>query len=185
MTRNTALPKMAASLLYHISGLFGWIYTLCWSLSFYPQPILNFRRQSTSGTAIDFPFVNVLGFLAYFVSNSAFLYSPRIREEYALRHHGLTPTVQTNDVAFALHACLMSSICLSQFVPGLWGFDKRGKGGAGSRISKGILGIFCGSIIGVGVVAIIVGARHDENPATGWAWIDVVSPSSPTAEVSY
>lgn len=44
-----------------LSGLFGWIYTLAWSLSFYPQPLLNFHRKSTSGTTVDFPLVNVLG----------------------------------------------------------------------------------------------------------------------------
>ena len=44
-----------------LSAIFGWIYFLCWSLSFYPQALLNWRRQSTSGTTVDFPFLNVLG----------------------------------------------------------------------------------------------------------------------------
>lgn len=50
-----------ASLLAPLSALFGWVYTFCWSASFYPQPLLNFRRRSTSGTTVDFPFLNVLG----------------------------------------------------------------------------------------------------------------------------
>jgi cystinosin len=160
--------------LHFISLLFGWVYTLCWSLSFYPQPILNFRRKSTSGTTIDFPAINVLGFLAYFASNAAFLYSSQIRYEYALRNHGLTPTVQFNDLAFAGHAVILSAITLSQFFPAVWGFDKRGKRGAGVRVSKGIMGLLVGSFVGVGVVAIIVAARNDEDPKMGWAWIDVV-----------
>lgn len=49
-----------------LSGLFGWVYTLCWSLSFYPQPLLNFSRKSTSGTTVDFPLINCLGMLAAF-----------------------------------------------------------------------------------------------------------------------
>ena len=52
---------MAVGFLQVLSGLFGWVYTLCWSLSFYPQPILNFRRKSTSGTTVDFPLINCLG----------------------------------------------------------------------------------------------------------------------------
>ncbi|EHK99435.1 putative Cystinosin [Glarea lozoyensis 74030] len=72
---------MAASFLHFISVSFGWIYFFCWSFSFYPQPILNFRRSSTTGTTIDFPAINVLGFIAYFVSNAAFLYSPQIRTQ--------------------------------------------------------------------------------------------------------
>ncbi len=165
---------MAASFLAIISYLCGWIYTLCWSLSFYPQPILNFRRRSTTGTTVDFPTINLLGFIAYFVSNASFLYSPRIRKEYALRNHGLTPTVQFNDLAFAAHALVLCVITLSQFVPGVWGFEKRGKK-VGARPSKSILGIFFGSIIGVAIVALIVVARQDEDVKTGWAWIDVVS----------
>lgn len=43
------------------SGLLGWVYTLCWSASFYPQPLLNLRRRSTAGTTVDFPLLNVLG----------------------------------------------------------------------------------------------------------------------------
>ena len=165
---------MAASFLSIISGLFGWVYTFCWSLSFYPQPILNFRRKSTSGTTIDFPAINVLGFVAYFISNAAFLYSPQIRHEYALRNHGLTPTVQFNDFAFAGHAIIVSAITLSQFWPVVWGFDKRGKRGAGVRVSRSILGLLVGSFVGVATVAVIVAARHDEDPRVGWAWIDVV-----------
>lgn len=44
-----------------ISGLFGWVYTLSWSLSFYPQPLLNYQRGTTAGTTVDFPLINVLG----------------------------------------------------------------------------------------------------------------------------
>jgi len=44
-----------------LSIAFGYIYTLCWSLSFYPQMLLNYRRRSTSGTTVDFPLINCLG----------------------------------------------------------------------------------------------------------------------------
>ncbi len=44
-----------------LSALLGWIYFFCWSLSFYPQSMLNYRRKSTSGTTVDFPMINCLG----------------------------------------------------------------------------------------------------------------------------
>jgi len=165
---------MAVSFLKISSAIFGWVYTLCWSLSFYPQPILNFRKQSTYGTTIDFPAINVVGFLAYFSSTAAFLYSTRVRNEYALRHKGLTPTVQYNDMAFAGHAVILCFITISQFVPGIWGFDTKTKSGKLAFPSRTISGIGIGSILGVGIVAFIVAARHDGDPKTGWAWIDVV-----------
>lgn len=57
----TLAVAIMSSFLHVLSGLFGWIYTLAWSLSFYPQPLLNYHRKSTSGTTVDFPLVNVLG----------------------------------------------------------------------------------------------------------------------------
>lgn len=54
-------PNFAMGFLPFLSGLFGWVYFLCWSASFYPQALLNWRRASTSGTTVDFPFLNVLG----------------------------------------------------------------------------------------------------------------------------
>jgi hypothetical protein len=44
-----------------LSALFGITYFAAWSVSFYPQSILNFRRKTTSGTTVDFPLINTLG----------------------------------------------------------------------------------------------------------------------------
>jgi cystinosin len=164
---------MAVSFLSILSAISGWVYTLCWSLSFYPQPLLNFRRKSTTGATIDFPTINTLGFLAYFSSSAAFMYSSQIRKEYALRYGGYTPTVQFNDLAFAGHAVILCFITISQYVPWIWGFDTRTTTGHRAFPSRTILGIGVGCILGVGIVAIIVAGRNDGDPQTGWAWIDV------------
>lgn len=167
---------MTFSSLALLSHTFGWIYTLAWSLSFYPQPLLNLSRQSTSGTTIDFPAINILGFLAYFISNVAFKYSPVIREQYAARNNGLTPTVQFNDVVFAGHAVLCAVVTTSQYIPGLWGWEAAGRRlHRGERISRTVMGIVVGSILGVGTVVCIVATHPSDNLRYGWAWIDVVS----------
>jgi cystinosin len=165
---------MIFSLLLVISKIFGWIYTIAWSLSFYPQPILNWRRQSTLGTTIDFPAINVLGFISYFISNTVFLYSDTIRRQYAGRHRGLTPTVQFNDVVFAGHAVVLSVFLTTQFFPRIWGFDK-GSNAKRTRISRTVAGIIIGSIIGVGTITTIVSLNPSDDMSKGWAWIDVVS----------
>jgi cystinosin len=176
---------MAAPFLQILSKLIGWVYFFCWSFSFYPQVILNFRRKSTSGTTIDFPAINLLGFTAYFVSNAAFLYSPLIRREYALRHHGLTPTVQVNDLTFAGHAAIITSLLLTQYLfPTTWGVEKRRKVDHGSRMSNWVRGIIVGGFLGVGIVTFIVSVRHDEDAKKGWAWIDVVSGSASVVCIS-
>ncbi|KAI1337485.1 cystinosin [Xylariaceae sp. FL0016] len=159
--------------LQFLSLLFGWVYTICWSLSFYPQLFMNYGNKSTAGTTVDFPFVNILGFIAYLVYTSAMSFSPVIREQYALRHNGHTPTVATNDVAFAAHAVLLTTILNTQyFVPSLWGFDRTTAGTKPSRLMKGV---FAGCILAVAIIIFVVVSRSpDANPATAWAWLDVV-----------
>ncbi|CAK7226186.1 hypothetical protein SCUCBS95973_006114 [Sporothrix curviconia] len=126
-----------------LSSLCGWVYTIMWSLSFYPQWILNMRRRTTAGTTVDFPISNCLGFLSYVLSTVALRYSPTVRAEYAARHHGLTPTVAFNDVVFAVHSLVLCFVCVSQFIlPQLWGWDKNdsriesnSSGGAGGLLA--------------------------------------------------
>ncbi|ROT40870.1 cystinosin [Sodiomyces alkalinus F11] len=158
------------ALLEFFSGLVGWIYFLCWSASFYPQAILNYRRKSTSGTTVDFPLINCLGFLAYLVSNATFYYSPVIREQYAARHHGLSPTVAFNDISFAAHGLLLSIVTTSQYWPSLWGF----RPSPGNRPSRFILGIAFGCVVGVVAVSLVVAAAPPGNPQWSWCALDVV-----------
>lgn len=147
---------------------------LCWSISFYPQPLLNWSRRSTQGLAIDFPVCNTLGFASYTISNAAFLYSSTIKSQYAYRHP-VSPetTVRFNDLAFAAHAFILCVITYSQFFPRIWGF----KVGARQRSSRVVLGVFWGSILGVIILIVIVRTlgRDGGLDPSGWAWIDVVS----------
>ena len=147
---------------------------ICWSCSFYPQPIHNFQRRSTEGLAIDFPTVNTLGFACYTVYTTGFLYSPLIREQYAARHPLFeTSTVQTNDFAFALHALILCIITYSMFYPSIWGF----KVSRYQRASPPIVGIFWGSLFVTLIAVLFVLWQSPDGgfDASSWAWIDVVS----------
>jgi len=93
----------------------GWTYTMAWSLSFWPQAILNWRRKSVQGLSKDFLYLNVAGFLCYTTFNVGLLYSNTVREEYASRHHGHLPAVRFNDVVFAANALTMATFTLCQF----------------------------------------------------------------------
>jgi len=152
-----------------VSRLLGWTYTFLWSISFYPQPLLNIQRRSTEGSSIDFPFINLLGFLCYLISTSMLLWSPTIRSQYAARNPiSPEPTVRGNDVAFAAHAALLSGITLSMFWRSIWGFHSRSK-----KPSRPILGIAIGCVVGVGWVASRAVMDGGNDPAR-WAWIDIV-----------
>mmetsp|Transcript_27895 Transcript_27895/g.39217 ORF Transcript_27895/g.39217 Transcript_27895/m.39217 type:complete len:394 (-) Transcript_27895:28-1209(-) len=114
------LPKSAAlpTPWYRIvSSVIGYTYFLCWSVSFYPQVISNWKRKSTDGLSADFCGLNVLGFAFYATYNLCFYYSTKIQHQYQQRHHdGSKVTVQSNDVAFAVHALVLSLITFCQII---------------------------------------------------------------------
>lgn len=126
-----------------------------------------------TGTAIDFPTINTLGFASYTISTAAFLYSPVIRRQYAHRHP-LSPetTVRFNDLGFAAHGFLLCIITYSQFFPALWGFAV----GSRQRASRLILGVFWGSTLGVIITVLVVRTKGLDggNDPSGWAWIDAI-----------
>lgn len=150
----------------------GWIYTLSWSLSFYPQPLLNYKRKSTHGLAIDFPLLNVVGFVSYTISTACFLYAPEVRSQYAARHHGLVPTVRFNDLIFGAHAVVIVVLTYSQFYPSLWGFDVSRR----QKASKPVLGLCCGCLLALATTTAIIWYRNGfttQDPME-WAWIDLL-----------
>ncbi|KAG8907227.1 hypothetical protein FRB99_005051 [Tulasnella sp. 403] len=92
------------------SVVLGWTYFICWSMSFYPQAILNYRRKRVD----DFATLNPISFACYAIYSSNFYFNGRIREQYRQRHDGQDNAVMLNDVAFAVHAFLLASTTLAQ-----------------------------------------------------------------------
>ncbi|KAK4104162.1 hypothetical protein N658DRAFT_504936 [Parathielavia hyrcaniae] len=158
-----------------LSAVFGIVYFTAWSVSFYPQPLLSYRRKTTSGTTVDFPLLNCLGFAAYLASNMAFYYSPLIRAQYAARYKGLTPTVAFNDITFSAHALVLSLVMTSQYLyPRAWGFAPS----KGNRPSRFVLGICSGCILGVAaVMSIVLGSPERDSTreaVSSWVWLDAI-----------
>lgn len=98
-----------------ISELLGWAYFICWSVSFWPQILLNHSRRSIAGLSLDFVRLNFVGFSCYAVYTLAMFGSAQVQEEYR-RVWGSASTVKANDVAFAVHALIACSIALAQTI---------------------------------------------------------------------
>ena len=97
-----------------VSSIIGYTYFCAWSISFYPQVILNFKRKSTSGLSNEFSVLNVVGFACYATYTLCFYFSPEIQRQYKERNGADAEiTVQSNDVAFAVHALVL---CCVQFL---------------------------------------------------------------------
>ena len=68
----------------------------------------------TTGLSPDFAFINPLGFLALTLWNWGAYFSPVARREYQSRHDGHLPQVSAFDLAFSLHAIIVSLATLAQ-----------------------------------------------------------------------
>jgi hypothetical protein len=80
-------------------SIVGWTYFAAWSISAYPQIIMNFTRRSVIGLNFDYLALNLVGQSAYTVFN-VYLYTSRnMQKLYYEKHpHGVLP-VLLNDVS--------------------------------------------------------------------------------------
>lgn len=108
--QSSRMSSPLAAFGHCVSNLLGWVYTLAWGVSFYPQFMLNYRRKSVRGLSLDFLALNVFGFLCYSASTFGLLLSPVVRKEYGERHNGGVPNVRFNDLIFALHALALTTL---------------------------------------------------------------------------
>ena len=97
-----------------INSVIGWIYFFLWSLSFYPQILMNFKRNSVVGLNTDFVILNLIGFTLYSSYNLGMFYDKEISEEYFREHPDGVLPVQLNDVVFSVHAMTAAFITLIQ-----------------------------------------------------------------------
>ncbi|XP_018577032.1 cystinosin homolog [Anoplophora glabripennis] len=96
------------------SLVIGWLYFVAWSISFYPQIYINWRRKSVVGLNFDFIVLNIIGFTLYGIFNLGLYCIPEIEDEYFNRYpRGLNP-VQINDIVFALHAAVATIFTIIQ-----------------------------------------------------------------------
>jgi cystinosin len=99
-----------------VSSIIGWTYFFSWTLSFYPQIILNAVRKNTIGMMSDKLAYDIIGFSCLSVYTIAMYGVPSIREQYRDNHQGNNPVVQINDVCFAVHAFVCTIIQIGQMV---------------------------------------------------------------------
>ena len=96
------------------SAVIGWISFAAWSISFYPQLVMNFERRSVVGLSFDFVLLNFVGFACYSAYNVGLFWVPAIKQQYADAHDGNDSSVRSSDVFFSLQAVVACSIGLVQ-----------------------------------------------------------------------
>ena len=149
--------------------------------------ISNFKRKSTVGLSPDFCVLNVIGFACYAAYNASFYWSPSIRELYKERFGpDAEITVQSNDVAFAIHALGLSLLTVFQIV--YYNYKNRGtlsessistignQENSNARLSKPILFVIFGiAILCIGylLLVLVTTEAHKNSNSTGrFNWLD-------------
>lgn len=64
--------------------------------------------------------INPVGFLTLTIWNWGVYFSPLAREQYKQRHNGHLPQISNSDLAFCLHALIISTITLGQVIYYAW-----------------------------------------------------------------
>lgn len=100
--------------LLYLTKVFGWLYFVAWSISYYPQVWRawqsgNVHRMNINQLALDF-----VGNCLYLLYNTVHYWSWANWDEYEIHFNsGLNP-VKANDVAFSIHTVIFQIILISQ-----------------------------------------------------------------------
>ena len=118
LTVGIAYHSMVSDTLSVVSSVIGWCYFACWTLTFYPQPIYNFQRKSVSGLSTEFIAYQFTGFAAYSIYAVAMFVLQQT-------HSGVPNAVRPNDIAFAVHALLLTLVVVAQIILYVDGTSKK------------------------------------------------------------
>eukprot|EP00249_Psilotum_nudum_P010185 c22387_g1_i1 orf=296-1126(+) len=112
MATDAEWHSISLQVLYQV---LGWFAFATWSISFYPQILLNYRRKSVAGLNFDFLLLNLTKHSAYLIYNASLYFSPAVQRQYreTYGYNELIP-VAPSDVAFSIHAVLMTAFTIFQ-----------------------------------------------------------------------
>lgn len=89
---------------------------MAWSVSFYPQIWINFKRKSVVGLNFDYVALNITGFVSYSMFNVCLYFFKYAQDQYEHKYPHSNVPVETNDVVFALHAVFATLIVIFQII---------------------------------------------------------------------
>lgn len=138
-------------------NVLGWVAFVSWSISFYPQVILNFRRKSVIGLNFDFVVLNLTKHSSYLIYNASLFFASAVQTQYRQKY-GLDEMipVAANDVAFSIHAVLLTAITLFQIVI----YDR-----GNQKVSKSCTAIVTVAWLTIAVCVFIAVPKHN------WLWL--------------
>lgn len=143
--------------LHGLYEVLGWFAFAVWSLSFWPQVLLNYRRKSVVGLNFDFLIFNFTKHSSYLIFNASLFFSAAVQRQYHEKYgsHELIP-VSASDVAFSVHAVALTAATIAQTL-----IYERGP----QKVSRPCWAI-SGTVWVLALVAVAVAW-----PAGSWLWL--------------
>ncbi|KAG7927388.1 hypothetical protein KL925_002759 [Ogataea polymorpha] len=122
----------------------GWLYAICWSVSFYPTILLNLRIRSADSISFDFAILNLLGYSCYTASIYLQLFNNTVRKQFSNAFGGNMPLLSIIDLAYSMHGWILTVVLLSQIILGnrWWGFKNTRTLFKFSKLVKGYYAAF-------------------------------------------
>ena len=100
-----------------ISSMIGYTYFIASTVCFYPQIVTNYQLKSIDGLSTDSIICGILKNLFYTIYTAGFFFNTAIQNEYRERNGpDADITVMSNDVAYGIHALLLTMILLGQIL---------------------------------------------------------------------
>jgi len=93
-----------------LSTIIGWLYVVCWGVSYYPQLYLNLRAWSVGGFSIDYGLLNVLAYASYTIVMCSMYFNRNIKAIYFREHPHSQIPVEIPDLASVLHNLVVISL---------------------------------------------------------------------------
>jgi len=141
-----------------ISAVLGWSYFCAWTVSFYPQLVLNHRTKSVRGLSLDFQMLNLVGFSFYFVYNVLLYCSTQLQHEYE-KAFGGSSGVRVNDIFFAGHAAAATAAGCVQICV-YWDYPPLTRS---ERLLRYVVVLFLTAVVLIAaILAAVIYASHED-----------------------
>nr|GMD01193.1 cystinosin homolog [Ipomoea batatas] len=101
-------------------NVLGWVAFVSWSISFYPQVILNFRRKSVIGLNFDFVVLNLTKHTSYLIYNASLFFGSAVQRQYRQKYGSDergTQKVSKSCTAIVSVAWLAIAVCVFIAIP--------------------------------------------------------------------
>lgn len=110
-------PSLTTPIYDTISNIIGYTSFVCWSVSFYPQIITNYRNNSVVGVSTDGQVISWFNYFCYFISSTSLLWNQDMKEKFTTgQDSDIHISAWSKDLINSMQALLFATVLLYQVI---------------------------------------------------------------------